>query len=117
MLGQRRRLWPHITKIGLTTDVFSDYRTAVQSQKALSAYFTSEQIVPFGFAEEQSSTFKSGLNAHHCHAILEVYLFYIIVYSHAMHKYYIYILYIQCILSLFYRRCMSYRKTDCVIII
>ena len=28
--------------------------TAVQSQKAVSAYFTSEQILSFGFAEENS---------------------------------------------------------------
>ena len=30
--------------------------TAVQSQKAVSAYFTSKQILPFGFAEQTSST-------------------------------------------------------------
>ena len=30
--------------------------TAVQSQKAVSAYFTSEQILPFGFAEQYTST-------------------------------------------------------------
>ena len=27
-------------------------RTAAQSQKAVSAYFTSERILPFGFAEK-----------------------------------------------------------------
>ena len=30
-----------------------DY-TVVQSQKAVSAYFTSKQILPFGFAEQYS---------------------------------------------------------------
>ena len=31
-----------------------DYKTAVQSQKAVSAYFTSKQILPFGFAEQNT---------------------------------------------------------------
>ena len=30
------------------------YSSAVQSQKAVSAYFTSKQILPFGFAEHSS---------------------------------------------------------------
>ena len=29
--------------------------TAVRSQKAVSAYFTSKQILPFGFAEQNTS--------------------------------------------------------------
>ena len=32
--------------------------TAVQSQKAVSAYFTSKQILPFGFAEQSSSQYS-----------------------------------------------------------
>ena len=35
---------------------FDDHNTAVQSQKAVSAYFTSKQILPFGFAEQNSAT-------------------------------------------------------------
>ena len=31
-----------------------DRDTALKSQKAVSAYFTSEQILPFGFAEQNS---------------------------------------------------------------
>ena len=31
--------------------IYSDY-TAVQSQKAVSAYFTSKQILSFGFADQ-----------------------------------------------------------------
>ena len=31
---------------------FQDSYSAVQSQKAVSAYFTSKQILPFGFAEQ-----------------------------------------------------------------
>ena len=34
--------------------VMSADSTAVQSQKAVSAYFTSKQILPFGFAEQVS---------------------------------------------------------------
>ena len=33
------------------------YNTAVQSQKAVSAYFTSKQILPFGFAEQNSRAY------------------------------------------------------------
>ena len=33
--------------------------TAVQSQKAVSAHFTSEQILPFGFAERYRGIFCS----------------------------------------------------------
>ena len=35
------------------------YSFAVQSQKTVSAYFTSEQILPFGFAEERSHRYVS----------------------------------------------------------
>ena len=35
--------------------VLVDTRTAVQSQKAVSAYFTSKQILPFSFAKQVSS--------------------------------------------------------------
>ena len=31
---------------------FAEQNLAVQSQKAVSAYFTSEQMQPFGFAEQ-----------------------------------------------------------------
>ena len=32
--------------------MMADMSSALQSQKAVSAYFTSEQILPFGFAEQ-----------------------------------------------------------------
>ena len=38
--------------------------TAVQSQKAVSAYFTSKQILPFGFAEQNSMHCFVGLSHH-----------------------------------------------------
>ena len=34
--------------------IFFCHRTAVPSQKAVTAYFTSNQILPFGFAEQCS---------------------------------------------------------------
>ena len=36
-------------------DILSQTYSAVQSQKAVSAYFTSKQILPFGFAEQYCS--------------------------------------------------------------
>ena len=44
--------------------IFSDLIrliTAVQSQKAVSAYFTSKQILPFGFAQHYSRYMNTGL--------------------------------------------------------
>ena len=38
--------------------------TAVQSQKAVSAYFRSKQILPFGFAERNSSYLRSIVYMH-----------------------------------------------------
>ena len=35
------------------------YTALLQSQKAISAYFTSEQILPFGFAEQYNTTWAS----------------------------------------------------------
>ena len=35
--------------------------TAVQSQKAVSAHFTSKQILPFGFAEHYTSYIAEGI--------------------------------------------------------
>ena len=35
--------------------MYAMYSTAVQSQKALSAYFTSKQIKPFSFAEQYTA--------------------------------------------------------------
>ena len=35
---------------------FKELYTAVQRQKAVSAYFTSEQILPFGFARQYSGS-------------------------------------------------------------
>ena len=37
---------------------------AVQSQKAVSAYFTSKQILPFGFAEENNAAVSPGHQGH-----------------------------------------------------
>ena len=42
-----------MTVQGMDTTEHSKY-TAVQSQKEVSAYFTSKQIMPFGFAEQYS---------------------------------------------------------------
>ena len=54
--------------------------TAVQSKKAVSAYFTSEQILPFGFARFYSSVLavmaimlKASFRAHWRRYIIHVY--------------------------------------------
>ena len=46
----------HIVKLTLTDKEAMCYKhsSAVQSQKAVSAYFTIKQILPFGFAEQSS---------------------------------------------------------------
>ena len=51
MLGRRRRQW---TNIGTTCLVFA-WEVALQSQKVVSAYLQSKQILPFGFAEQNAA--------------------------------------------------------------
>ena len=58
-------------KVGYKSD---EYNTAVQRQKAVSAYFTSKQIQPFAFAEQNSTVVISIM----LHIIILWFLFIII---------------------------------------
>ena len=60
----------HVSLQVTTRDLqIMDSTTAVQSQKALSAYFSSKQILPFGFAEQYNFVTYS---EHHAHVMQRV---------------------------------------------
>ena len=68
ILVQSRGRWTNINPTSgqqlycdepLSLDLDAVYYSAVQSQKAVYAYFASEQILPYGFAEHYVLTFQS----------------------------------------------------------
>ena len=102
MLGHRLRRWPNIEPTMAHCLVLHRQRiSAVRSQKVVSAYFTSEQILPFGYARQiyllkvpvvhhvHGRKFTVGFNyfnhtMHRLHVILYIALLYIVKSQHIM---------------------------------